>query len=117
MWIVAVAALHDAFEDLMMERHTKRRLHLAMATQAKLRLTVLQKLQGREARLFRIRTSDVHVRVGQVSSGNAVMRRVAFGTTDVIAPVFAATEVVVFFLACMTGETRLRDLFRRLVFE
>ena len=96
----------------MMERHTKRGLHLAVATEAKLRLTVLQNLQSREARLFRIRTGDVYVGAGQVSSGNAVMRRVTFGTTDIIAPVFAAAEVVMFFLACMTGEARLGDFFR-----
>ena len=39
MRIVAITALHCAFQNLVMERRTELRLHLAMTTQAKLRLT------------------------------------------------------------------------------
>ena len=46
MRVVTVAALHRAFEDLVMERHAERRLHLTVTTKAKLRLTYLQHLQG-----------------------------------------------------------------------
>ncbi len=41
----------------------------------------------------------------------------AIDTTDVIAPVFTATEVVVFLSAGVTGETSFRYLLRRLVLE
>jgi hypothetical protein len=117
MGIVAVAALHRAFQDLMMEGHAKRRLHLAVTSQAKLGLTCFQHLQGREARLFSIRTSDEYVRAGEVLSRNASMRRVAFGATNVVAPMFAAAEVVVFLFARMTRQASLRDFFRWLVLE
>lgn len=39
------------------------------------------------------------------------------GTTNVVAPVFAAAEIVVLFPSRVTTETSLRDLFRRLVLE
>ena len=41
----------------------------------------------------------------------------AVSATDVVAPVLAATEVVVFFLAGVAGQTRLRSFFRRFVLE
>lgn len=37
--------------------------------------------------------------------------------TDIVAPVFAATKVVVFLSAGVTAQTRLGSFFRRLVFE
>jgi hypothetical protein len=42
---------------------------------------------------------------------------VAISTTDIVAPVFAAPEIVSLLLASMTPETSLRDLFGRLVLE
>ena len=45
------------------------------------------------------------------------MARVAIGTTDVVAPVFATTEVVVLFPARVATKTRLRSLFRRFLLE
>ena len=45
------------------------------------------------------------------------MGGVAISATDVVAPVLAAPEVIVLFLARMTRETRLGDLFRRFVLE
>src|SRR5262245_3462619 len=41
----------------------------------------------------------------------------AVSAADVVAPVFATAEVVVLFSPRMTGQTRFRDLFRRLVLE
>ena len=41
----------------------------------------------------------------------------AVGAADVVAPVFAAAEVVVFLTSRVTRQTRLRRLFRRLVLE
>ena len=41
----------------------------------------------------------------------------AVSTTDVVAPVFAAAEVVVLFSPGMAAQTRFGDLFRRLVLE
>ena len=39
------------------------------------------------------------------------------GAADVVTPMLATTEVVVFFSSCMTGQTSFGDLFRRLVLE
>jgi hypothetical protein len=41
----------------------------------------------------------------------------AIHTADVVAPVFAAAEVVVFLAPRMTASTRLGDLFRALVLD
>ncbi len=41
----------------------------------------------------------------------------AVSATDVVAPVLAAAEVVVFLSAGVTGQARLRGFFRRLVLE
>jgi hypothetical protein len=115
--IVTIAALHGAFENFVVERGTKRWFHLAVTTQAELGLAVFQQLHRRKSRLFCIRSGNVNVGAGQVFSGDTFMRRMAFGTTDVIAPVLTAAEVVVFFFAGMAGKTSLRNFFGRLVFE
>ena len=46
-----------------------------------------------------------------------MVNRVTICAADVVAPVLAATIVVVLFLACMASETAFRDLFARLVLE
>ena len=45
------------------------------------------------------------------------MRRVTVRTADIVAPVLSATKIVVLFLARVTGETSLGDLFRRFILE
>ena len=40
VWIVAVAALHRAFQHLVMERRTERGFNFAVTAQAKLRFAV-----------------------------------------------------------------------------
>ena len=45
------------------------------------------------------------------------MRRVTLRAADVVAPVLATPEVVVLFPARMTGETSLRDRFRRFILK
>ena len=45
------------------------------------------------------------------------MWRVAFRAANVVAPVLAAAEVIVLFLAGMTGKAGLRNILRRLVLE
>jgi hypothetical protein len=117
MRIVAIAALHRSFENLMMKRLGEIRLRLAMTTHAQLRLTRLQQLDCREARFLRVRFADQSIRTGNVLPRLRRMRRVAFGTAYVVAPVFAAAKIIVLFLAGMTGETSFRDGLRRFVFE
>ena|ERR1043166_539629 len=41
----------------------------------------------------------------------------AIGATDIVAPVFAAPEIVVFFTTCVAGKAGFRCFFRRFVFE
>src|ERR1044072_1359135 len=50
--IMAIAALHRAFQHLVMERQVELVLRLAMATETKLRLTVFEQLQIGEAWLL-----------------------------------------------------------------
>ena len=38
-------------------------------------------------------------------------------TTDVVAPVLAAAEVIVLFFSCVTGQTGFRNFFRRFVLK
>ena len=45
------------------------------------------------------------------------MRGVTVCAANIIAPVLAATEVVVFLFACMAGKTGLRDCLGRFILE
>src|SRR4051794_1813810 len=54
VWIVAVAALHRALEDLVVERHVELRLHFAVATETKLRLAYFQKSYRSDAGLLSV---------------------------------------------------------------
>ena len=55
MWIVAITALHHAFENFVMKRFVEVRLHFAVTTHAKLWLTSLQHVQSRKVGLLSIR--------------------------------------------------------------
>jgi hypothetical protein len=54
MWIVAIAALHCAFQHLVMERQLKLVLRLAVTTEAQLRFAGLQQTEICEAWLLRV---------------------------------------------------------------
>ena len=49
VWVVTIAALHRTFQHLVMERQTELVLRLAMTTETKLWLAVLEHFQIREA--------------------------------------------------------------------
>ena len=115
--IVAVAALHRAFQHLVMERQVELVLGFAMATEAKLWLAFAEQLQIRKPGLLRVCLGNEDVRSRELPASWLRVGRVAVGASDVVAPVFAAAEVVVFLAAGVTTQTRLGDLFRRLVFE
>lgn len=117
MRIVAIAALHGSFEDLVMERLAEIRLYFAVATHAKLRFTDLQHMKRCEAGLLRVGRRDTSDRGGEVFPGRNSVWRMAVSTADVVAPVFAASEVVVLFAAGMTGKTSLRSSFGGSIFE
>ena len=59
--VVAIAALHRPFENLVMKRSVKLRLHFTMTTHTELRLSYLQHMQRREAEFLsvRLRHKDV----------------------------------------------------------
>ena len=115
---MAIAALHCAFKDLVVKRHTERRFHLAVATETKLRLACLLHADRRETRLLLVYRTDQNVRARQVFRDRVgQMRRVTICTANVVAPMFASAEVVVFFFACMTRKTSLGNFLRRLVLE
>ena len=54
--IMAITALHRAFQHLVMERQIELVLRLAMTTETKLRLTVSEQLQIGEAWFLRVRS-------------------------------------------------------------
>ena len=55
MWIVAIAALQRAFQNLVMERQLELMFDLAMTAQAQLRFAGLEQLQTRDAGLLCVR--------------------------------------------------------------
>ena len=61
VWIMAIAALHRSFENLVMKGRIKLRLHLAMTTHAELRFPDFQQVNCREAGFLsvRLRHEDV----------------------------------------------------------
>ena len=54
VWVVAIAALHRAFQHFVMERQIELVLCFAMTTQAKLWLALSQQLQIRQAGFLRV---------------------------------------------------------------
>ena len=71
VWIVAVAALHGSFKNLVMERQIELVLHLAMTTEAKLRFAHFEQLERRDTWLLSVRRSDKDIRSWPVSSRSA----------------------------------------------
>ncbi len=57
------------------------------------------------------------IRAGKIHPGRIGVRRVTIGAANIVAPVFAATEVVPLFLAGMAGKTSLSRFFRRFILE
>ena len=102
--IVAIAALHCAFQHLVMERQVELVLRFTMTTETKLRLAGSQQLQIGDTRLLRVCFGDEHIRRGELPATRFGMRRVTVSATDVVAPVFAAAEVVVFFPAGVAAQ-------------
>ena len=117
MRVMTITALHCAFQHLVMEGQIKLVLHLGVAAQAKLWLTVFQKFDGREARLFGVCRRYESDRAGNILSAGAAMGGVAICTTYVVAPVFTAPEVIVLLSSGVTCKTRLGCFFGGLVFE
>ena len=111
MRIVAIAALHSAFENLVVERQIELVLNFRVTAQTKLGFARFQQLQHRETRLLSVCLRDEYVRTGPVLFGFLGMRRVAISTPHVVAPMFTTPEVVVFFLARMARQTRFGDFF------
>ncbi len=108
--VVAVAAFHRAFEHLVMKRLAELRPGFGMAANTQLRFALLEHGNGCDAGVLDGRLTDLSYRAWPIISKRA-MGTVAIGTSDIIAPMFAAAEVVVAFFAGMAGKTRLRDLF------
>lgn len=106
MRIVAIAALHSAFENLVVERQIELVLNFRVTAQTKLGFARFQQLQHRETRLLSVGFRDEYIRTGPVLFGFRRMRRVAICAPDVVAPMLTATEIIVFLFACMAGQTR-----------
>src|SRR5690349_12867520 len=66
--VMAITALHRAFEHFMMERQIELVLCLAVTTETKLRLAVLEHLQIGDAGLLRVCSGDKHIRGRELTS-------------------------------------------------
>ena len=115
--IMAIAALHRSFQNLVMEGRRELRLDLAVTTQAELRLAHLQHSDGRDAGLLGVRFGRINVGTRQIPPLDSGVWRVTIGASNVVAPVLAASEVVPLFFTGMAGKTRLSSFFRRFVCE
>src|SRR6185503_19491474 len=69
VWIVAVGALHRAFEHFVVEGHIELVFYFRVTTQTKLRLVEFQQFNGRESRFLSVTWRYKHVRAGKISSG------------------------------------------------
>ena len=110
--IVAITATHGPFHNFVVKGRGKCRLNLSVATHTELRVVRPEHSDGREARLFGIRSFRIDIRTGKIFPGRIGVRRVTVGATNIVAPVFTTTEVVPLFLACMAGKTRFSRFFR-----
>ena len=126
--VVAVAALHRAFEHAMMGRLRELRLHLVVARQTELRVVADQHLFGRDAAAALAERADRDQRRSRVAASDRWaddalgvfarrVRRVAIHTADIVAVVLAALVVVVILFARVTGQAGVGDLFGRLGLE
>ena len=111
MRIVTIAALHHAFKNLVMKRFLKVWFYLTVTTNAQLRFTCLQQGYRREVGFFAIRWINESYRARDIPPRIHGVRRVTIGAPDVIAPVFAAAEIVSFFATSVTSQTSFGDLF------
>ncbi len=62
MRIMAIAALHSSFEDLVMEGKIELMFCFGMTAHTKLRFAIFQQLERREARFLSIRQPNKNVR-------------------------------------------------------
>ena len=117
MRIVAIAAFHRPFEHLVVEGQLKLVLGLAVTTHAQLRFTGPEQFHTGDTGFLRVCWRDEHVGSRHMPARFRGVARVAIRTTDVVAPVFATAEVVMFLFACVTTETCFGSFFCRLVLE
>jgi len=115
--IVTIAAGHRSFEHLVMERFAELGLCFGVARHAKLRLV---RTEHRACRLSGFLVSHIRregYRAGTKSRRFGSMRTVAFSAADVIAPVLAATKVIVILFSRVAGQTCFGDRLRVESFE
>ena len=112
--IMTIAAFHRAFEHFVMKRLGKLRFRFAVTADAEL---LLVGFEHRDRRILPRCSADERDRINFRQFVFRAVRRVAFRTADVVAPMLAAPEIVVFFFSGVTRETRFGNFLRVLVFE
>ena len=126
--VVAIAALHRAFQHLVMERLRELCLRLVVASHTQLRLVLHKHLWRRQVvgmrregtyRNERRRRIGLSLRRASKLRGEPAreVRGVAIGASHVVAPVLAALVVVVLFLTGVALQAAFGYLLRRFVFE
>lgn len=101
--VVAVAATHCALENLVVKRLIKLVFRFAVTLHAELGLSFYQQFLSSEAGFLCISWRHKRIGVRLIRSGGRRVRCVTVSTANVLSPVFAATEVVVFFTSSVAG--------------
>ena len=104
--VVTVAAFHRPFEDLMMKRLGELSLGLGMTADTQLRLALFEQGDSCDSGVLNSGLTDLRYRTWPVIRERS-MRTMAIGTADVIAPVFAAAEVIMALFAGVASKTGL----------
>ena len=105
MRIVAIAALHRALEYFVVEGLGELSLGLHVAAHAQLRFAGLEPECGCLIWIFSGHIINKGLRPYLLVFEWTRVRAVTIGTTDIITPVLAASEIIVTLFARMTRET------------
>ena len=103
--IVAIAALHCPFEDLVVKRLAELRSCFRVTAHTELRFAALEHFHRGDAGILPRRRSNICDRTIDRIPKSGSVRAVAVGAADIISPMFSATEIIMTFLAGVTAKT------------
>lgn len=112
--IMTIAAFHCSFQHFMMKRFGKLRLRFAVAADAELLLVGFQHGDGR---ILTRRPAEKGDRIGFRQFMLCSVSGVAIGAADIVAPMIAAPEIIVFLFSRMTAEAGFGNFFPVFIFE
>jgi len=109
MRVVAIAAVHRAFKNLVVKRLAELSFRLGVTGHAKLRLVLTEHSLRRLTRLLCGDVTDERYRAVLKLFRSGSVRAVTIGTADVVAPMLAPTKVIMVLFTGMAAQTRFRS--------